>query len=260
MTREEIYSIWAPPSSAWAPWVSPVPFASLECGDPIGGAFVPVNKGEWLPQAAEQNTGLIINLRGDHSLGLALALAKRGWRPVPVFNASPSHIRETISPSGQTLENVEVIDTIRIRNLLCQLAPALATLNLPDSAPPAFLIDSQRLTGSQLPEPGMFDNRWKLYPQDFPSGEVLRRNEVKRIGVIREALGDYAEDLRAILLTWQTEGIEIWESLPAYSSTLRRTEIRPLSVFQKMWFRLRTSLVRRHKDGSGFGRFISAGG
>jgi hypothetical protein len=219
-----------------------------------------VNKGEWLPLAAEQNTGLIINLRADHSLGLSISLAKRGWRPVPVLNASSSHIRETISPSGRILENVEVINTFRIRNLLCELAPALATLDLPASAPPAFLIDSQRLTGGQLPEPGMFDNRWKLYVQDFPSGEILLRNEVKRIAVIQEDLGEYAEDLRAILLTWQSEGVEIWEGLPAYSSTLRRTEIRPLSVIQKMWFRVRTSLMRRQKDGSGFGRFISAGG
>jgi hypothetical protein len=252
--------MWAPSSCVWAPWVSPVPFTNLECRDFDSPAFTPRNKGEWLPNSADPGRGLVINLRGEYSLGLSIELARRGWRPVPIFNASPPPVEEKSRQSKQIQNEIAALNIAPIRRLLCELAPTLAALPLSDSAPPAFLIDSERSTGHFHREPGMFDNRWKLYPQDFPSGVVLLQNGVSRVTLVQEEVNSYSDDMRQVLLKWQSEGIEIWEKSPSFSSKERQIKVRPLSSIQRLRSRIRNFLIDRRFDISGFGGTTSGGG
>ena len=53
--------------------------------------------------------------------------------------------------------------------MISNVGPGLAATH----APPAFLLDSDRMK-APAPDPGRFDNRWLVFPQDFPSAAFLR--------------------------------------------------------------------------------------
>ena len=140
------------------------------------------------------STLLICELRGYQSAQAAVILAKRGWRPVPLFN-------------GTWDTNAEV----QMRELVTQLALAtdeLQRIAIPDLAPPVFLLDSGRKGQRSSPPPGTFDNRWMVLPQDFPSGNMLRAQGVKTAIVLSNGM-TLEEDLRHVLCRWQEAEIKI---------------------------------------------------
>ena len=55
----------------------------------------------------------------------------------------------------------------------------------------------------------MFDNRWKTFPQDYPSARLLRERGIHKAIVVQEKVGEAREDLKYVLLRWQEAGIEI---------------------------------------------------
>jgi hypothetical protein len=88
---------------------------------------------------------------------------------------------------------------------------ALASIDLPNSAPPAFLLDARRCSGPLFPGSGFFDNRSIVRESDFPSSSRLKAEGIRRIILVRsdEAL---RRDLHPILLHWQNDGLEIqWQ-------------------------------------------------
>ena len=55
------------------------------------------------------------------------------------------------------------------------------------------------------PGPGTFDNRWVVFPQDFPSAAFLRSRGVAEVLLI-QAGAQPQEDLAHVLLRWQQGG------------------------------------------------------
>jgi len=76
-------------------------------------------------------------------------------------------------------------------------------------APPAFILDSLRLKGTNPVREDMFDNRWMVFPQDFPSAKFLAEQKIRRVTLVQTEKTHPQEDLSHALLRWQEAGIEI---------------------------------------------------
>jgi hypothetical protein len=101
-----------------------------------------------------------------------------------------------------------VIDVEPIVHALEAGAGVLQGLALPSDAPPAFLLDARRRQGAPA-APGRFDNRWVVFPQDFPSGTLLRSHGIHEAIVGTEADGRPEGDLLHVLRRWQDAGLRI---------------------------------------------------
>lgn len=210
MTPQELYEIWAPPGSIWSPWAKPVIFAQMNMGKRKDGpassgedVFVPLESFSWVNQYI-QDTAIVIDLPDVTAVDTAMQLANLGYRPVPLYNCANSESSRIIVP-------VEPIISALAYN-----APLLSTFTIPLHAPPAFMLDSQRDTGI-APKPLDFDNRWVVFPQDFPSATFLQSNGIRRVLILqskrKSLMGAVAPELQADLYRvaqrWHHGGLEV---------------------------------------------------
>jgi hypothetical protein len=242
MTGEELFAIWAPDTMPWSPWVKPVLFAQAMpfLGREVAAEWRSYDM-TWAPPP-DLHVALIVNLRGHESVVAGLALASRGYFPVPLFNAVADHM--------------EIVDTTPIANVLFRSAADRAALQIPPAAPPAFLIDSGRMANGTSPDPGQFDNRWLVLPQDFPSAAFLTSHGVRCAILVQSGSQQPDKDVAHILLRWQQAGISL--SVVDVASS---TGVQPLRVSRPWWFRstfyraLAMMGLRRSSAG-GFGALI----
>ena len=153
MKPEEVYLAWAPPDSIWSPWAIPVPFAQIICA-----GLDATQEMESLNDLAGGLTrapdlAVILDLPGDQAVRLSLALAARGFRPVPLIDGSPGPQIPSIFPSlnvarptGPTGIAVDMRQTLR---WLCIGGVQLRGLNISANASPVFLLDALRIGSSQ---------------------------------------------------------------------------------------------------------------
>jgi len=246
MNGEEIFNIWTPATSPWAVWAKPVLFTDLSTWD--GARSLRPNwemlNVDWIKSIAP-NTALIIDLPNSQSIFYALALAKLGYQPVPLFNCCSASFGEE-----------EVLSTSDLRADLNRGASDLQTIQLSRDARPAFLLDAVRLIGTCTPSPGKFDNRWMVFPQDFPSATFLREAGIIQIVVIQFSKGKPQEDLRQVLLRWQEAGLQILSK--SLDDALSPAPIQVTSTPKYRWFFQRAlALARfRHNSAAGFGSVI----
>src|SRR5262249_18281438 len=108
MNREEVFECWAPTGAMWSGWVKPVLFAHLPRPLPSPPEFQPPDL-SWVPPEAER-VALVIDVAGSESAEIGLALAGRGYRPVPLFNACPP----PVANAQETVEDPSVVDVTSI--------------------------------------------------------------------------------------------------------------------------------------------------
>lgn len=257
MTGKELFEIWAPRESIWSPWVSPVLFAQIECreaalaADPFGPAPI------WHESAASPDTAVIVDLPGAGSIRLAISLAEHGYRPVPVINASPGPFvpNSTLIP-----QSMVTLDMNSLVKEICIGTRRLQRLSLPPDAPPVFILDALRLKGTKPPSDYMFDNRWRVFPQDFPSARFFAEQKIKRVTLVQPEKTAPLEDLSHVLLRWQEAGIEILSKAvedPGPPSAI--TVSRP-SRFRALWYRALAIMGLRRNNVGGFGSLVPASG
>jgi hypothetical protein len=244
------YEIWAPEGAPWSPWVKPVLFGFLEGVRPEPPQAVDMIDFDWLPEAAG-DTALVLDLSGAAALGLALKLAARGFRPVPLYNAIPrptSRLFEREHPS--------VVDVESIVAALAHVTHALERVTLPDQAPPAFLLDADR-GGVRRAKRGDFDNRSVSFSTDFPSATFLQDRGVKRALLIQVSGDEAALDLEHTLYAWQEGGISVClKCLDEPGAAVPCTIPRPWR-FGSLWQRALVALgLKKHPLG-GFGGVIA---
>jgi len=169
-----------------------------------------------------------------------IAFARRGYRPVPLFNTSHG-------PSA-------VIEIAPLMLALAKGGLLLKTISLSPAAPAAFLLDANRMQPPVPPSPGKFDNRWVVFPQDFPSAARLRARGVSEVLVIH-AGKSVQEDLAHVLLRWHQGGLRLLQASPSGSSTSELTVARP-SWFRRAWYRALTASRLRRNNAGGFGAAI----
>lgn len=242
MTSEEIFDIWAPPHATWSAWVKPVLFA--EAGK-IRDDRPSVS--DWSETGTETvtysaNTALVIDLPGRDSVLLGLALAGQGYRPVPLFNTC----------CGQNA----LVPAETIPPLLAKGASYLAGLDLPDDAPPAFLLDCGRMKGNAAPSPGRFDNRWLVFPQDFPSATFLQSHRIDGVQLIQPSGDQPQDDLAHVLRRWQEAGLPVKVLNPGGTATPRAIEVRRPPRYRALFYRLFAALGLRRNSAGGFGAIV----
>lgn len=195
MTNKEIFKIWAPAGKKWVEWVRPVPFVEMNeySKEYSVSSFV-------IPPLDFQdkdfvNAAIIVDLPGVESVLEGIALAKAGYRPIPVFNG-------TIEQQGAraTVDNQSVGMALKCG------AFELNKIKISDDALPAFLIDSNRRNRFKM-EISLFDNSWDIYPQDMPSAEYFIKNGINKIIIIGDAV---SKDLRKVLYAFQKKKIKIF--------------------------------------------------
>ena len=147
MSSEKVFQAWCPEHGLWSQWTKPVLYAYSHAATGPAHAEPDRSLLSWLP-SADRSTALVLDLPGALGAALGPSLALKGFRPVPLYNAMPA-------PD----ELQEVVPVRRIAATLVKLAPAMATITLPDHAPPAFLLDSERRLCHSDPIPGSYDNR-----------------------------------------------------------------------------------------------------
>ena len=241
MTKEEIFNAWAPEGAEWSDWAKPVLFAQWP-DDVTPPATMPQWAQPnylWLPQASGR-TAVVVDLPAVESVRTGIAFARRGYRPVPLFNTS-------YGPSP----------VIEIAPLVLELgrgARLLQAISIASNAAPVFLIDANRMQPAVAPGPGKFDNRWVVFPQDFPSAAFLRSRGVADVLLVHSA-ARAQEDLAHVLLRWQQGGLRIQAASPTDSAPHDLT-ITPPSWFRRAWYRAITASRLRRNNAGGFGAVI----
>ena len=240
MQPEEVYESWVPPGGAWSLWARPVLFAQMlpaEKGPPSAVPWSDLDVG-WVP-AAGGDTALVVDLEGEEAVRTGLALAARGYRPVPLYNACTGPL--------------EVIDQGPILQGLRAGAAYLRSLNLSPSAPPAFLLDSRRPGFGFQPPPHSFDNRWKVFPQDFPSARLLASRGFSRVLLVQRGQLHPQEDLSHVLRRWQDAGLVIEAKNVANDSPPTPITVERPAWYLRAWYRILTIFGLRRALPGGYG-------
>ncbi len=204
MNSKDAYKIWAPSGVGWSAWVRPVPFLAAEIPSIAYLDFnANVSAANYIDETYK-DAAIIVDLPGVESVREGLALAGAGYRPVPIYNG-------TVEQAGAKA----VVDNQSVGRALVMGAKQLAQIDIDKDAPPAFLIDSNRLNRYRM-KPSLFDNSWDVYPQDLPSVEYFQNNGIKKIIVIGD---DIHRDLKPILFEFQKKKMEILLAKDYYRKT-----------------------------------------
>ena len=194
MTGKDIYKIWAPTDAKWVDWVRPVPFIDinekLELYEVSNFEIPNINYIHKLIP----NTAIIIDIPGSESIKEGLAVAKLGYRPIPIYNGTT-----------ETKKARATVNNHLVTMGLIQGAIELKKIEISNNAMPAFLLDSNRMNRYKI-DISVFDNSWDIYAQDIPSAEYFLKNNINQIVVRGEKI---QKDLRKILYKFQEKGIKI---------------------------------------------------
>ena len=261
MNNAEIFSIWAPNESTWSRWVKPVLFAYVDSALPEFPIPDQAPDVSWCPPS-DLRAALVLDLPGAEGVMAGLALATRGYRPVPLYNAVPLpfEFAPTDPLTGRSIVAVNVVP------IICALrkgAETLAQLTLPVDAPPAFLLDANRAGDGTNMLPDEFDNRSVSFTTDFPSANFLAAHGIENVILIQRGGIAPQPDLAHSLRRWQDAGF-----------TLKRKQIdspdppEPFQIPRPPWYgvmfqRVLASIGLRRASAGGFGAWIpdsSAGG
>jgi hypothetical protein len=250
MNRQQLFEAWAPAASRWSAWAKPVLFAQMQIPAESPKSRDDSNSLDlsWLGSSI-QDCAMVVDLHGPESVRYGLALAQAGFRPVPLYNCNPG-------PSA-------AIDLTQLEESLCCSAERLQMLNCLPDAPPAFLLDARRMKPDRVPNPGIFDNRWLVFPQDFPSASFLKASGITRVIVLQSDDGQPADDLRHVLLRWQEQGLQIFIKPRRDPSPPTPIEITRPSQFRSIWRYFLATLGLRRNSAGGFGSIVpqpSSGG
>lgn len=238
MNPMQAFEAWAPAESRWSSWVKPVLFGSAHGVSPSERN---VPEAAWAPSPAE-GVAIVVDMPGEASLDEGLALAARGYRPIPLYNA-------VYHPAG-------VVPLHDLVAALIGMADKVQSFNLQADAPPAFLLDSRRLDGERDLAPGKFDNRWLVLPQDFPSANLLLSQKLRRVILLQPEGDPVRDDLAHVLLRWQRAGIRVERQSFPGPQPLQPITIRRPWGFKWFWYRFLVMLGRRRNSAGGFGSLI----
>jgi hypothetical protein len=242
MTLQDAFSIWAPEDALWTEWAKPVAFTGAITDTGLEAPMsVPTLAISGLPESWT-DAAIVVDLPGEEAVMVGLALAARGFRPVPLFNG-------TIGPNA-------VIDVLQITRALGAAAPLLAEIAIKPDARPAFLLDSRRgeLLGAE--EPGRYDNRWVVLPQDFPSGVFLGSRGIREVVLIQRGESMPAHDLTHVLYRWQQAGIRMRAIDLATGRTTDDLRVRRPSLFRAAWYVAIALFGLRRSNVGGFGSMV----
>jgi len=229
----ETYKIWAPDDALWTQWAKPVLFMRQPG---ISQKTWEIPELEWI-QSMDRQTMIIVDLPGPEGVVESLALARLGYRPVPLYNGVDGQCHSML---------------VRVTDIVVTLflyADELNACSLRYDAPPVFMLDSNRMNGEGK-MPGIYDNRWCVFPQDMPSAAFLSKEGIRRV-IVRSA--GIQNDLSHILHRYQDEGLEI--NLCTGKEIVKIPIVKP-SKYKSLKYRYSTILGLTRNSAGGFGSRI----
>jgi len=261
MNKEDVFSIWAPTESPWSRWAKPVLFAYSD--SLLAQTTTTEFSGDvsWSPPPGEM-VALVLDLPGAESVLIGVALATRGYRPVPLYNAVPVPFGEPLLDpiSGRAVAAVNVLP---ILSALRKGVEGLAQSSLPFDAPPAFLLDANRCGDGRKMEPEAFDNRSVSFTTDFPSANFLASHGIHRALLVQRNRAEPQSDLAHSLRRWQDGGLKLERLMLDALSEPESFEVTRPSWYGAMFQRALSSIGLRRSGTGGFGAWVpesSAGG
>lgn len=259
MNKEDVFSAWAPDKSLWSRWAKPVLFAHLDSTPlvPDTNNLQTATDASWSPPIAEK-TALVLDLPGAEGVFVGVALAARGYRPVPLYNAVPLP-----SPESDACRMVAAVNVLPILGALRKTAEQLAAMDLPVDAPPAFLLDSNRQGCGRKMQANEFDNRSVCFTTDFPSGIFLLANGIERVLLVCATMGPPQTDLAHLLRRWQEAGICLERLGLDHPDQREAFEVQRPSWYGAMFQRVLSTFGLYRANTGGFGAWVpdsSAGG
>jgi hypothetical protein len=241
MRGEEAFAIWAPPEATWSVWAKPVLFVHLDSlAEPPSEANWSDVDASWSP-GPDERCAIVLDLPGPRSVAQGIALARRGYRPVPLFNGCPG-----------------VMEAVPTQALLAAIAMSsddLGRIDLPIDAPPVFLLDADRNPQGLKVPPGKFDNRWMTFPQDFPSANFLQSHGTQRVLLVQQEPGAPSADLAHVLLRWQEAGIAI-DGCDAAGGGRSVVTIKKPRRYKSLWYLALAVFGFRRSSAGGFGSIV----
>ncbi|AUX43437.1 hypothetical protein SOCE26_048850 [Sorangium cellulosum] len=144
--------------------------------------------------SSPRDIALVVDLPGPQAVAFAAALAEL-FEPVFLFDNWPH-------PAGVVPSHLVLGAALFYAPLLAESAPVR-----PRSAPPLFVVDSQRLN-PYTDDPNTFDNR---YVARLPSAERLKALGVKHVLYINDQAGpelQEADDLNEDIVAYQAAGVD----------------------------------------------------
>jgi hypothetical protein len=238
-TNRSIFEKWAPAASPWSDWAKPTLFISHAM---IISSQLPDLPPCQRPVDLDKSWGAVIDMPRENSVLYGLAMARAGFRPIPLFNGCDGP-----SPA---------IDMIPIIRMLRAGADSAILSQLDENAPPAFLVDSKRKTANAAILPGIFDNRWICLPQDFPSATFLKDHGIQKIAMIRNEAQLPDVDLLHILRRWQEGGLPIHQWIPESNASLQLVEIPRPKNYRSIWYAILARIGFRSNYVGGFGSVV----
>ena len=250
MDRTETFLVWANPESPWSPWVKPVLFA-FEYDDSSATTPAPTMDLGWLP-VGDPSLALVVDLPGADGVEVGMVLARRGYRPIPLYNALPA-------PLGGGMVSRVAVDVLPILAQLRASTDALSALPLSADAPPAFLLDANRRHARFALKVGDFDNRAVCFSTDFPSAERMLESGISRAIVIERRNGPDV-DLARVLAGWEAAGIELLRYDLARAAGPEPLRAPAPRWWQSLWYALTVPLGLRRSSLGGFGAIVHSTG
>ena len=255
MNKEEIFFIWAPEDSLWSCWAKPVLFAHLDRVLQYAEPESSVDA-SWSPESTER-IALVLDLPGTDGVTLGIALAARGYRPVPLYNAIP------IPSAWAAVPSASAVDVVPIVRALGNGAERLAQCSVAPDAPPAFLLDANRQGGLRTMLPNEFDNRSVSFTTDFPSANFLQANGISRVLLVQKISRIPQSDLAHTLRRWQDGGLVLERISLDFLAAPEHFEVAKPSWYGMMFQRVFAAFGFHRSMKGGFGGWVpdtSSGG
>lgn len=236
MNREDLFDLWAPPDSPWSVWAKPVLFADMNYSTGVGGPVDPPRVANFpLPPG----TAVVVDVEGSNSVVYGLALAKAGYRPVPLFNSG--------------IEAGMLVNMRSVADYLLLGAETLQGCSLGPDAPPAFLLNADRLDNSGFSnQPGRYDNRWCVVAQDMPSAHYLQEMGIRQVVLVASQIRD---DLSHILLRYQEAGLPILRT-PDVATPPQSVTVTKPPFYKSLIYRSMVYMGLRRNAAGGFGAVV----
>ena len=253
-SKEEVFRAWAPPESMWSQWVKPVLFASMHFLFPPPKPEPAEIDLTW-PSQGDQGVAYVFDLPGALGVLVSPQLIKKGLRPIPLYNALPSPVGYI--PSADEGPIVARVDVVPIVAALWHMAGEIRNFQLAPIAPPAFLLDWNRATGTASSTLTDFDNRSVSFPTDFPSANLLLSRNIHRVIVMQQGGTEPQEDLAHTLRRWQDAGLRIELKTLNASGPPSLLVVEKPSQFRGIFYQILTKLGFRTSNlYGGFGRVV----
>jgi len=176
-----------------------------------------------------------------------------GYRLVSLINASPSRL---LWFSGKESPSSVVLDMNAMVREVCASVDVMRNRVLPPEAPPAFVLDANRRSGTRPVVEFMFDNRWMVFPQDFPSARFLLEHGIRRVILVQAGNSQPQEDLAHVLLRWQEAGISIAAKVVGDARGPFEIRVSKPSRFKAMWYRALMTMGFHRSSVGGFGSIV----